>query len=345
MTQVVRHGIKDRSGVLVAIHARRGSGPGKQLWWENPDGSRSSGEIHSADLPLYRTERLAALRPHQRILVTEGEPAADALIARGIDAVATVTGAGAIPCSESLKALLSFDVVLWPDNDDSGRLHMETVGSALTSLGVGRVRTLSWPAAPVRGDAADFTGDNDELGGLIAAAREYEPQPLIDGVTLSNSIRSFLLRFVVLSDCQADACSLWVLHTHAIDAADCTPYLNIRSAEKQSGKTRLLEVLECLVARSWRASYTTTAASCDPSIQTLRLCSSMRWTLRRRRTGSTVKHFGGCLTRDSVVAARIGSATQDAATRSAISACFAPRRSPESVTFRTRYGTDPFQLI
>jgi hypothetical protein len=274
MTQVVRHGIKDRSGVLVAIHARRGSGPGKQLWWENPDGSRSSGEIHSADLPLYRTERLAALRPHQRILVTEGEPAADALIARGIDAVATVTGAGAIPCSESLKALLSFDVVLWPDNDDSGRLHMETVGSALTSLGVGRVRTLSWPAAPVRGDAADFTGDNDELGGLIAAAREYEPQPLIDGVTLSNSIRSFLLRFVVLSDCQADACSLWVLHTHAIDAADCTPYLNIRSAEKQSGKTRLLEVLECLVARSWRASYTTTAAlmrSIDSDAPTLLL--------------------------------------------------------------------------
>ena len=45
--------------------------------------------------------------------------------------------------------------------------------------------------------------------------------------------------------------ALWVAHTHAIDAADATPYLAITSAEKQCGKTRLLEVTDLLVANPW----------------------------------------------------------------------------------------------
>src|SRR5262249_47955765 len=38
---------------------------------------------------------------------------------------------------------------------------------------------------------------------------------------------------------------------HALKAARETPYLAIHSAEKQSGKTRLLEVLELLVHKPW----------------------------------------------------------------------------------------------
>ena len=51
----------------------------------------------------------------------------------------------------------------------------------------------------------------------------------------------------MLDDAQADAVTLWVAHTHVFDAFGCTPYLAIASAEKRSGKTRLLEVLELLV--------------------------------------------------------------------------------------------------
>lgn len=46
-----------------------------------------------------------------------------------------------------------------------------------------------------------------------------------------------------------DAVALWVAHTHVIDAFETTPRLSIRSPEKQSGKTRVLEVLELVVAR------------------------------------------------------------------------------------------------
>jgi hypothetical protein len=66
-----------------------------------------------------------------------------------------------------------------------------------------------------------------------------------------NRVGALIKRFVSLSDPQAIAVTLWVAHTHALDAAETTPYLCITSAEKQCGKTRLLEVLSLLVARPW----------------------------------------------------------------------------------------------
>jgi len=77
---------------------------------------------------------------------------------------------------------------------------------------------------------------------------------------LLDDLVAFVRRFVVLSREQSDAVALWIFHTHAFDAADTTPYLAITSAEKRSGKTRLLEVLELLVARPWLTGRTTPAA-------------------------------------------------------------------------------------
>jgi hypothetical protein len=73
---------------------------------------------------------------------------------------------------------------------------------------------------------------------------------------LAELVRSY----VVLSDEQLTAVVLWVAHTHAIEAADATPYLQISSAEKRSGKTRLLEVLEPLVRRPLMAANASDAA-------------------------------------------------------------------------------------
>ena len=58
-------------------------------------------------------------------------------------------------------------------------------------------------------------------------------------------------RYVAISDPQADAITLWIAHTHAVEGAEATPYIEVTSAEKRSGKTRLLEVLSQLAARSW----------------------------------------------------------------------------------------------
>jgi hypothetical protein len=68
-----------------------------------------------------------------------------------------------------------------------------------------------------------------------------------DLAKLLDSIAAFVRSYVVLTDDQVSAVALWVFHTWAFEAADCTPYLRITSAEKESGKTRLLEVLSLLV--------------------------------------------------------------------------------------------------
>jgi len=70
---------------------------------------------------------------------------------------------------------------------------------------------------------------------------------------LLHRLVSFQLRFVAMSQEQAIAVALWVLHTHALEASDVTPYLAITSAEKRCGKSRLLDLLALLVARPWAA--------------------------------------------------------------------------------------------
>jgi hypothetical protein len=79
------------------------------------------------------------------------------------------------------------------------------------------------------------------------------------GAQLLEVLRSFVRRYVVLTDEQADLIALWIVHTHTLDAADTTPYLEIISAEKRSGKTRLLEVLDTLAARPWFTGRVTAA--------------------------------------------------------------------------------------
>jgi hypothetical protein len=69
--------------------------------------------------------------------------------------------------------------------------------------------------------------------------------PTTGGLILEDVVR-FIRRFVVLTETQANTLALWSAHTHAIDAADTTPYLAVTSPEKRSGKTRLLEVLELI---------------------------------------------------------------------------------------------------
>jgi hypothetical protein len=81
----------------------------------------------------------------------------------------------------------------------------------------------------------------------------------MSGVLLED-VGRFIRRFVMLTEIQADTLALWTAHTHAIKAADTTAYLAITSAEKRSGKTRLLEVLELVVHAGLPTANTSDAA-------------------------------------------------------------------------------------
>jgi hypothetical protein len=74
---------------------------------------------------------------------------------------------------------------------------------------------------------------------------------VVTGSDALNRVSSFIKQFVSMNDSQLAILALWVAHTHALQAAETTPYLSVTSAEKQCGKTRLLEVLSLLVAKPW----------------------------------------------------------------------------------------------
>src|SRR5439155_15409349 len=103
--------LRDAAGTVVAEHVRRDTAAGKRMWWRRPGGRRGLGGLRTQDLPLYGCERLAG-GDSGLVVVVEGERATDALTARAILAVGTVTGAGGTPSAAMLGVLRGRDVVL-----------------------------------------------------------------------------------------------------------------------------------------------------------------------------------------------------------------------------------------
>jgi hypothetical protein len=82
----------------------------------------------------------------------------------------------------------------------------------------------------------------------------------IDGVRLLDELVATACRFVAFpSPAAAVAVALWVVHTHCLDAFDSSPRLAALSPEPQSGKTRLMELLEHLADRPMFTTNTTVA--------------------------------------------------------------------------------------
>jgi putative DNA primase/helicase len=78
---------------------------------------------------------------------------------------------------------------------------------------------------------------------------QVEPWPQsVQGATFLTNLSSTLREYVIFSPAQADAVALWVIHTHAHDASDVSPKLNLTSVQKRSGKSRLATVCARLVS-------------------------------------------------------------------------------------------------
>jgi putative DNA primase/helicase len=80
------------------------------------------------------------------------------------------------------------------------------------------------------------------------------PRP-VDGAELLNALVELVGSYVVMREVQCWTVSLWTLFTHCFAAANNAPKLWIKSAERRSGKTRLLEVLRHLTARALTTNY------------------------------------------------------------------------------------------
>ncbi len=114
------------------------------------------------------------------------------------------------------------------------------------------------PAKPERMTGEEtrvLLDDWDEEDRLRA---ELVEGPLSDAL---DAIENFLRRYVAFHS-RSESCivALWVALTHIVGHLDVAPILAILSAEMRSGKTRLLEVLELLVARPIRGVSVSEAA-------------------------------------------------------------------------------------
>jgi putative DNA primase/helicase len=117
-------------------------------------------------------------------------------------------------------------------------------GPAARRLGC-RTPTLDREVAKRRGDPVDVPSQGRSLD-----LRKPDPWPVpVDGAALLDELTAAIRQYVVLAAHQAEAIALWVIFTHAFDAFDFSPRLVISSAEKRSGKTRLVEVLDRVVCK------------------------------------------------------------------------------------------------
>jgi hypothetical protein len=178
--------ICDRPGAVVAEHHRLDFPPDrwcathkkhctKHLWWRLPNATRNGLGGRTADtLPLYGVHELPPTAG-ATVVVVEGEKARDALAARDIVAVGTVTGAATIPSDDVLRVLVGADVVCWPDADAPGRdSHMRPLAARLRALGASVRWFDPWPDATDGRDAADFRGNTGNLRLLIGVATSLD---------------------------------------------------------------------------------------------------------------------------------------------------------------------------
>jgi Protein of unknown function (DUF3631) len=96
----------------------------------------------------------------------------------------------------------------------------------------------------------------DEAGGGVTDTT-CDPSP---GANLLNDVRAAIMRYCILPSHHAYvAVTLWCVATHLISEFDFATRLVVRSAEKRSGKSRLLEILAVLVHNPLRAVNATVA--------------------------------------------------------------------------------------
>lgn len=214
-------------------------------------------------VPYHLPELIAAVERSDTIVVTEGEKDVDNLRALGFIATTNACGATWAWTPEFTEHFRGASVIIVADNDEPGRKAARERSQAM--LGVAReVRIIEdLPEVPESGDCSDLIAAGWTREGFLAlfeSATLVEEQPAEDGPALLDNVKTFIRRFVVMSEHALTVVALWSLHTHTIDAAVATIYLNIASPQRQCGKTLLLEVLRLLVARPFFTSRTSAAA-------------------------------------------------------------------------------------
>lgn len=170
--EITRYDYRNLAGELIhfVIRLQHPEKPGKQFVQGTPDGWGLKG----ITTILYRLDVVSA---SSWVALCEGEKSADRLNAAGIPATTACMGAGKWHDGLS-EALRGKDVAIFPDNDEPGREHAQTVARAIHGIATS-VRVVQ-PAdcLPTKGGIDDFLDlghSPDEVLSMIASAPEWHP--------------------------------------------------------------------------------------------------------------------------------------------------------------------------
>jgi hypothetical protein len=274
----VRDGCQYRPDVL------RVDDRGRARKYETPYGQRNRFDVHP------RVHGVLG-DPSVPLWFTEGARKADAAISAGIMCVSIigVNGWRGRNAHGGLSALSDFhdlalngrEIVLAFDADvvikdavaaalaelagylGSKKAHVRYLHLPLELKGVDdflAVRPLDDLLARVA-DTPPKTSSARAMSGPTEHAPARDDGEPVDGAELLKEVAALFERFVAFVNVhQSVAVALWVVHTWAFDAADTSPRLSVQSPERESGKTRLLEVAELVVREPMQALDATPAA-------------------------------------------------------------------------------------
>lgn len=226
------------------------NGKPKDFSWERWEGGKWVSGLCNVKTSLYR---IANIIKGSFAVLTEGEKDADAGANIGLP-TATSGGTGSWR-EDHAECLRGKSVVIVADADEPGRVEAQKRAASLYGKDAS-VRVCEIPDCKDLAKGIERGWTCERLLSLFSETPQWKPTT---GAEILDAATGFIRRFVSLNGSQARAVALWVAHTHAFDAADCTPYLAVNSPEKQSGKTRLLEVLRLLVFRAWFTGRVTAA--------------------------------------------------------------------------------------
>jgi hypothetical protein len=176
-------------------------------------------------------------------------------------------GSGNVSVAEVLKAsgAGSLDEAASVAEREEVVRRLKTAASSLDSTGRAvlrdeLVRRLGFSAGVADSILQQTKAGDSKLqgGAMLFTDPEAWPDPVL-GAALLAELVSTIQAYVVLPVPCAVAIAVWILHTHALDAAQISPRLAIISPEKRCGKSTVLKLLGALVRRPLHTTNVTTA--------------------------------------------------------------------------------------